>query len=120
MEICKNLVCCTRKECGHSTEVCRNFTEILWICFYNDPFPNDPISELLRITEVVFTIALISLGFQNPAEFPPDLLPRSCLQKDKRNSPTSFSGVCKDKNMLGSDDSIIVAVGVVAQKCYKT
>ena len=38
---------CVRKGCGNSAEILRKVCGNLRKLFYNDPFPNDPISELL-------------------------------------------------------------------------
>ena len=49
-EICKDLFYCVRKECRNSAE--RNFGRKFQTHFCNDPFPDDPKSELLIITPV--------------------------------------------------------------------
>ena len=41
---------CARKGCGNSAESLRKFRGNLRKLFCNDPFPNDPISELSRKT----------------------------------------------------------------------
>ena len=40
----KNTFRCVRKVCRNSAESCGNLRNIFW----NDPFPNDPMSELLK------------------------------------------------------------------------
>ena len=44
----KNTFYCVRKGCGNSAESLRKFRGNLRKIFCNDPFPNDPISELLK------------------------------------------------------------------------
>ena len=43
---------CARKGCGNSVESLRKFRGNLRKFFCNDPFPNDPTSELLRKAEL--------------------------------------------------------------------
>ena len=55
-EICKRYVLLrqerVRKFCGKLRKSCRNLRK----CFCNDPFPNDPMSELLKKEQVVFAV----------------------------------------------------------------
>ena len=44
----KNTFYCVRKGCRNSAESLRKFRGNLQKFFCNDPFPNDPISELLK------------------------------------------------------------------------
>ena len=47
----KTSCCCVRKGCGDSAESFGNFAEICGNIFCNDPFPNDPIIEVLNCEE---------------------------------------------------------------------
>ena len=67
---------CARKGCGNSAESLRKFRRNSRKIFCNDPFPNDPISELLKMDAAVLGDRLPE-GTQKPL-LGPSSLPLQC------------------------------------------
>ena len=66
-----NTFYCARKGCGNSAESLRKFHGNLRKIFWNDPFPNDPISVVLRERHININF-LVRLLLGHPRECPGD------------------------------------------------
>ena len=66
-ETCKNAVYCVRKECGNSAENQRKY-------FCNNPFPNDPISELLKCGSLTIRLPTPARMLELAREADPDII----------------------------------------------
>ena len=91
-EICKNTFYCVRKGCRNSAECLQNIRGDFRKIFCNDPFSNDPISELLILLEHYYR----HQGFgQHIISAPLGVLKQAKLATARRRLPhVSLSGVC--------------------------